>query len=298
MSDRVVCRSCGTMVEVGPDGVGQRPITLEAEKKPHDIDLHRLLLVVCYVLAVAGVAAFFILGMGFSAKSAFFFWPINEAGQSFMRFVDDNCLPAIFFPLMLLVAGAFVAVPLRSLVFGILIGGVALGAYLGFFQFKKDLDWANIGWFYGGLAAALLAILVGLLLARRWIVLAWFVPASIGLAFLSRYLNRDGNHTIAIEFAPFFAGVLHGLIIGVAARLAGWIINRDAPGVVLGAFIGGFLGLLVADDVRVRELLRSPELQGVQLPMVSLYCEAGLALILAVVLGFLGKRAVGGRSRA
>jgi hypothetical protein len=294
------------MVEVGPDGVGQRPITLEVEKKPRDIDLHRLLLVVCYVLAIAGVAAFFILGMGFNAKSAFFFWPINEAGQSDMRFVDDNCLPAIFFPLMLIVAGAFVAVPLRSLVFGILIGGVALGAYLGFFQFKKDVDWANIGWFYSALAAALLAILVGLLLAKRWIVLAWFVPATIGLAFVSRYivlnttdsavLNRDGNHPIAILFAPYFAGVLHGLIIGVAARLAGWIINRDAPGVLLGAFIGGFLGLLLADDVRVRELLRSPELHGVQLRMVSLYCQAGLALILAVVLGFLGKRA--GRSRA
>ena len=61
---------------------------------------------------------------------------------------------------------------------------------------------------------------------------------------------------------------------------------------MLGAFIGGFLGLLVADDARMRELLRSPELHGVQLPMVSLYCEAGLAFILAIVLGFLGRRAV------
>jgi hypothetical protein len=40
----------------------------------------------------------------------------------------------------------------------------------------------------------------------------------------------------------------------------------------------------------MRELLRSPELHGVQLPMVSLYCEAGLAFVLAIVLGFLGKR--------
>jgi hypothetical protein len=280
----------GSSAYIGQDAARQRPITLEVEKKPHDIDLHRLLVVVCYVLAVAGVAAFFILGMRFNAKSAFFFWPINEAGQSFMRFVDDNCLPATFFPLMLIVAGAFVAVPLRSLVLGMIVGGVALGAYLGFFQFKKDVDWANIGWFYGALAAALLAILVGLVLSRRWIVLAWFVPATIGLACLGRYLNQEPSHTIAIEFAPFFAGVLHGLIIGVAARLAGWIINRDEPGVVLGAFIGGFLGLLVADDARMRELLRSPELHGVQLPMVSLYCEAGLAFVLAIVLGFLGKR--------
>jgi len=260
------------------------------EKAARDIEPRRLVLMVCYVLAAAGLAAFYLFGLGFSDKATIFFWPIDQFGRSLIGLADDRTLFATFFPLMLVVGGAFLAVRLRALVLGIVVGAAALAAYQGFLQMRKDAAWADIGWLDSALAAALLAILVGLLFSRRWLVLVLFIPVAIGIAFICHYFNRDFNQPFTLEWLPFFAGILHGLVIGLAARLAAWILNRDGAGVLLGAFVGGFLGMLLADNVRLRELLQTPDLRALKPPFVSLYFEGGLAFLLAMITGILGKR--------
>src|SRR5947209_4447386 len=285
MSEIIVCRTCGTVVELAappgasaavspasPSGPGLKPVTLHVdERTARDLEPRRLLLMVCYVLAGAGLAAFYVFGLSLNDKSTIFFWPIDEFGRSLMGQMDDKSLVAVFFPVMLVVGGAFVAVRLRALVLGIVVGAAALAAYYGFLQVRKDVAWADIGWLDSSLVAALLAIFLGLLFSRRWLVLVLFIPVMIGLGFGCHYLNRDLNQAFTTEWLPLFAGILHGLVIGVAARLAGWILNRRGAGVLLGAFVGGFLGLLLADDVRVRELLQMPDFRALKAPLVSLY---------------------------
>src|SRR6202035_2943621 len=138
-------------------------------------------------------------------------------------------------------------------------GALAFAGYCGYMNYQKPLDWGNLIWFYRPAAGAvLLAITVALLASRRWLMLVFFIPASIGLGLAGYYLNQYKVPPVHnVDWLPVAAGTLHGLAIGLVARVASWILNRDRASTLLGAFVGAFVGLLIVDNGRTHELLRS-----------------------------------------
>ena len=306
MPERIICRTCGTEVELpasyavtAPRAVsiafgGPRPSTAALEERRERslaASVRRILLTLGYILAAAGVAAFFLLGLGFNHKASIFLWSQDQIG-SIVGLIKDRCFAVTFFPLAFVVALAFSAVRLRALLIAVIVAAFALGAYCGILHFTNRADWAKLDWFYNSLTgAALLAILVGLLISKRWIVLGFFVAGTVALALVGRYLNRDTNLTISVDWLPLYAGVFHGLIFGLTARLASWLMNRNVASTLLGALVGGFLGLLVVDleNSAIRDMLRTPGLPAINLLLASLYVEAALSFILALATGLLGR---------
>jgi hypothetical protein len=331
MPEKLVCRACGTEVEV-PAAAAEAftprrdepvRVTVENQRGP-EVDLHRLFLIIGYLVALGGVAAFFLFGMTFDEKDGLFLWPLqtvkavvtadgradNVVLGSSMRLMEDKVvfgnlsLSALGVSLLLalVVGGGFVAVPRRSLALGTVIAVFALAGYCGYMHYRQQADWKNLTWLYDALCAAgLLAVLLGLLSSGRWIVLGWFVPGVIGVALAGYYLNQGVSASLREQWLPAIAGVFHGLVIGLIARVASWILNRDGASTLLGAFIGAFLGMLIVDRAGMREVLRtlrnlaSPHFNAVQLPLISLYSEVAVAFLLALLTGFLGKRVHGAR---
>jgi hypothetical protein len=319
MPEKLVCRACGTEVDVPGGSLAQReqPVQLavDGERTP-ELDLRRLFLVIGYLVVLGGLAAFFLLGIGFEERGGLFLWPIqtirtlttadghadNVVLGSSMRLLEDKAVKVggkevvvpvlgISLLLALVVAGGLVAVPRGGLAIGIVIAAVALAGYCGYRQYRQQADWGNLTWLYdAACAAALLAVFLGLVLSQRWIVLGWFVPGIVAIALAIHYLNLGVGPSLREQWLPAIAGVFQGLVIGLAARVASWILNRDGASTLLGAFAGAFLGMLLVDRAGMREFLRTPEFRQLQLPLVSLYAEIGLAFVLAVLTGFLGKR--------
>jgi hypothetical protein len=305
MPQTIVCRTCGTAVEVpgqaaapsNAGGEGSASTAFTADKprasasanveQGFPFDLRPFVLAAGYVLTGAGIVLCFVLGMRFNDKASIF-WNQDKFGLSLLR--DESFLFAAL-PLAVAVAGALAAVRLRGLVLGVVLAAAAAAAYCGVLHYRKEADWGDRRWFYDTLVGAgLLAILLGLVFSKRWLVLAWFVPCAIGLAFAGRYLNK-GPSAGSTDWVPLFAGAFHGMVLGVIARIVAWCMNRDSATVLLGALIGGFVGLLLVDiEYReVRDLLRLPELRLWKIPFISLYGECAGAFLCGLVFGLLGR---------
>jgi hypothetical protein len=318
MPEKVVCRSCGAemnwpvssapVASAAPAPASpqvanksREPVLQEGQESGGAI-LRRLMLTLGYLLAAAGVSAFFMVGPGFPFKSSIFFWPIDPVRGSALRLLENMCLPASILPLAFVVAAALVAVRLRALIIGMAIAALAVGVFVGVLQLRKEADWQNLAWFYNVLTAGgLLAILVGLAVSKKWLALALVVPAVAAAALAGLYFNHDQNRSVVSqwqlflaganqEWASFFAGTFHGLVIGLAAWLMSWIMNRHAASTLLGACIGALLGMYLADTTQLRGLLQTPEFKGWPLPVVSLFLEVSLAFVLALVTGLIGRR--------
>src|SRR4029077_13743654 len=141
MHKKIICQSCGTVVDLpaaaalssSSSAITSHPVsTAFTSAKPVEADLPKLtveprpsfelrqvLLTVGYLGASAGVIVFFVLGLRFNDKASIFFWPRDEFGQTYMRFIRDECFPFAVFPLSLVVAGAFSAARLRDLLIGV-----------------------------------------------------------------------------------------------------------------------------------------------------------------------------------
>ena len=311
MPQTIVCHTCGTEVEVSGQGVpsssiaatggpdvasaaitADRPgaaVPADGGERGRRYDLRALVLAAGYILAGTGIVLLFVLRR-FNDKASIF-WIVDEFGVTLMRYVKDESFIFAALPLAVVVAGALAVVRFRGLVLGVVLAAAAVAAYCGVLHYRKEADWGDRRWFYDALVGAgLLAIFLGLVFSKRWLVLAWFVPCTIGLAFAGRYLNKGPNPG-PTDWIPFFAGAFHGMVLGLAARLVAWCMNRASATVLLGALIGGFAGLLLVDVEHwaILNLLRSPELRLWKLPFVSLYGECAGALLGGLVFGLLGR---------
>jgi hypothetical protein len=313
MPQTIVCHTCGTVVEVpgqgvpsssevasaGPD-VASTAITANrpgafppaaAGETGLRIDLRAVVLAGGYVLAGACVVLLFVLGIVRFNDKASIFWIVDEFGVTLLRYVKDEAFVFAALPLAVAVAGALAATRVRGLMLGAVLAAAAVAAYCGVLHYRKEADWGERRWFYDALVGAgLLAIFMGLVFSKRWLVLAWFIPCTVGLAFAGRYLNR-GPSPGPSDWIPFFAGAFHGMVLGLIARVVAWCVNRARATVLLGALIGGLAGLLLVDveHWQILNLLRIPELRLWKMPFISLYGECAGALLGGVIFGVLGR---------
>src|SRR5438552_814630 len=121
MPEKIVCRTCGTVVDLPTAYAVQRaneplPLRVETAGSP-GFSMRRLLLTIGYLVAAAGTALFFVLGENLNHKEALFFWPIDAQGHTDMEFMKDYALAA-WIVLAFVVAGGFAAARLGGLIIG------------------------------------------------------------------------------------------------------------------------------------------------------------------------------------
>jgi serine/threonine protein kinase len=130
----------------------------------------------------------------------------------------------------------------------------------------------------------LLAALAGFLPRHRWRLLLLFVPALL--------LSGGSAWLVEQRETAFLAGIVHGLMLGLLARLIAWSLNRDGATCLLGVALGACLGIQLAEwyATALRSYLSESGLAARQMPWYSLYLEICLAFVAAVVCGLTAGR--------
>jgi hypothetical protein len=156
----------------------------------------------------------------------------------------------------------------------LLIGACVLLVQGGWFA----VDWKR--WLMPALTVALVAaLLVGnLARGRRPGLILLALTGAGGAAAL---LAERG-----LDWA--LAGVAHGLLLGVLARLLAWGLNRDTPAVVLGVILGAYAGVILGDHYYpiLHRTTRNWG-KGFGTPVLSLYAEISVAYLGGLAVGLL-----------
>jgi uncharacterized protein (DUF433 family) len=206
-----------------------------------------------------------------------------------LRVSDARALPVAFLPLVVLVAAGFVGSRLWSVLLWGLGASLAAGLwlYLSSGTAEDAPAWATA-------LAIGLAVASGLLGAvrRTWWVALPVLVAGIGVCAALGLLNGGSPRVLP-------AAALHGLLLGALARLAAWGLRREKAAAVLGALVGGYVGLVLVQlyGGRLFSFFLNLGLEwghGIR----SLYLEVAIAYLGAIALALLGRRpGDGGRTR-
>jgi hypothetical protein len=138
--------------------------------------------------------------------------------------------------------------------------------------------------FYAAVVPLALAVLVTVLAAApsRWrFVLFGCVPVLAALAVVGWLLGGG--------LRPVQAGAVHGLLLGVIARLVAWGLNREKAAAALGTVLGAYTGILLADQFfpRLYTFARANDLGWATPNNLSLYLEVCVAYLGALLLGLI-----------
>jgi serine/threonine protein kinase len=130
----------------------------------------------------------------------------------------------------------------------------------------------------------LLAAAAGFVPRDRWRLLLLLVAALLLAAGTSWLVEQRET--------AFLAGALHGLMLGLLARLIAWSLNRDRPTCLLGVALGACLGIQLAEwyGFALRNYLNESGVAAWQMPLYSLYLEISLAFVAAVACGLTAGR--------
>jgi hypothetical protein len=158
-------------------------------------------------------------------------------GIFWMEKVDELSFRYLVLPLVLVLAGAFAPSSLRVNLAATAIAALGLGG-LSWYLYRADPT-APPWWQYALLGAAVIGTVLGALARDRGLALMGYLPVLALLAGLAWY-REDGKAALA-------AAALHGLLVGVLARLLAWCCHRDPALPVLGCWLGAFFGMVVAD---------------------------------------------------
>jgi hypothetical protein len=125
----------------------------------------------------------------------------------------------------------------------------------------------------------LLAALIGLVPRARWGTPLLVVPLLLGSAGLAWLVERNAT--------PFLAGAVHGLLLGLLARIVAWGLNRDRATCALGTAVGAVVGLQLGEwyGFSFRNYLSESGLGLWHMWLYSLYLEICVAFAAAMVVG-------------
>lgn len=218
-------------------------------------------------LVFAVAVGLYVQLIGVRLSSIFVLNRISPSGFQYL------VLPSAALTMAVLVVADLRMVSLAGLVLGLV--GTALWFAVPNWRPTIDPSWL----FLRPLAGfALLAVLLGFLRGKGMLLL-FFLPA-LAIAAGSAWLSEDG-------LAAFWAGVCHGLLLGLLARVIAWSLNRDRAVCAFGTALGACVGLVVADrmGIALRTYLMESGLGSWHMTIYSLYLETCLAFAAAVVLG-------------
>jgi hypothetical protein len=131
---------------------------------------------------------------------------------------------------------------------------------------------------------ALLGTLLGLLVRNWRFTLFWQLPALVVFAGIGWYF--DGNAQ------SLWAGAFHGLLLGAISRIVAWCLNREQAATILGAILGAWGGLMLAEfyESPLQRFLQELGIAQWASSTVSLYTEACVAYLGAIVAALLGRQ--------
>jgi hypothetical protein len=230
-------------------------------------------------LAVAYVVA------GAALVCLFYLFPLTPQLAFGLQGLRPHGLSYAVLPLVPVIVAAFVRAAPRPAALAGLPLAVAAGLAW-YFRWGPPLAGESGVWL-GRLAGAagLLAALVGLARRDPW-------PALLGWLAL---LGAGAAAGWLLDSRPaLLAACFHGVLLGVAARLAAWGLRADPGATALGALVGGGFALHLAEwyGPPLRAYLLD---SGISLSfgVVSLYLEGCLAYLGAVVAGLLDRLPAG-----
>jgi hypothetical protein len=207
-----------------------------------------------------------------------------------LRGVEPAAFRALLLPLALVVLAAVARAGPRAAGAALPLALLTVGAWA--VRWRGDLGGPGGLWLARALGASgVLAALVGLARRDGYRALAAWLVVLAGFAVLG------GQQ---VDRPVLLIAAFHGVVLGVAARLAAWGLRADVAATALGALLGGALGLHLADWFRPQLLgyLRGPSMPWPDPALVSLYVEVCLAYLGAVAGGLLGRTSGRGRSSA
>jgi hypothetical protein len=131
---------------------------------------------------------------------------------------------------------------------------------------------------------------------RRWRATLLVCLPALAIPAAAGWLLRAGPR-------PLLAGLAHGLLLGALARLAAWGLNREKAAAFLGALLGAYGGILLADGYSPHQfgfaLADFGLTTGTNIALYSLYAEVCGAFVGALAVSLLaGNPGAGKAGRA